>query len=116
MLESTSATSRRGSRRSLIPIRHRPRQWSQTAGASNLDSKAGFAAGTYEFVVRADGYGHVRFRETFSGGSKTVTIKMPTNYASMSKGSVASGDGTNHQHLIDDREGTNWDRAPNGSR
>ncbi len=88
---------------------------SQTAGASNLDNKAGFVAGTYEFLVRADGYGHVRFRETFSGtGTKTLTIKMPTNYASVSKGSVATGDGTNHTDLIDDKEGTNWDRDPNG--
>ena len=78
-----------------------PDNGSQTAGASNLDSKAGFAAGTYEFVVRADGYGHVRFRETFSGGSKTVTIKMPTNYASDVEG--LCGDWRRHQPSALDR-------------
>jgi uncharacterized repeat protein (TIGR01451 family) len=88
---------------------------SQTAGASNLDNRAGFAPGTYEFVARADGYGHVRFRQTFTAGqSTTVTISMPTNYASTSKGAAAAGDGANHQHLIDDREATNWDEPAGG--
>jgi extracellular elastinolytic metalloproteinase len=88
---------------------------SQTAGASNLDNRAGFAPGTYEFVARADGYGHVRFQATFAAGqSTTITVSMPTNWASTSKGAVAAGDGSNHQDLIDDKEATNWDEPAGG--
>ncbi|MGH3030505.1 MAG: M36 family metallopeptidase [Gaiellaceae bacterium] len=79
---------------------------------TNLDDVASFVPGTYEFVTNAPGYGHARFRLTLSAGSnRTVTIAMPTNYASGAQGAVASGDGENHADLIDDTEGTNWDRA-----
>jgi extracellular elastinolytic metalloproteinase len=74
-----------------------------TAGTNN-HTKA------YEFVVQAPGYGHVRFRvnEIDPGETRTINIYMPTNRASTAKGGVATGDGTNHQNLIDDTEGTNW--------
>ena len=89
---------------------------SGTPGSTNLDRRAGFAPGEYEFVARANGYGHVRFRQTFTAGqTTTVTITMPTNFASTSKGAVAAGDGANHQHLIDDSEGTNWDEPAGGT-
>ena len=63
---------------------------SGTPGSTNLDRRAGFAPGEYEFVARANGYGHVRFRQTFTAGqTTTVTINMPTNFASSFKGAVA---------------------------
>jgi extracellular elastinolytic metalloproteinase len=81
-------------------------------GANNLDAVASFAPGTYEFVANAPGYGHVRFRETFAAGeTRTVTISMATNRASQAKGATASGDGVRHTDLIDDTEGTNWERT-----
>jgi extracellular elastinolytic metalloproteinase len=86
-----------------------------TTGENNLDNVARFVAGTYEFLAQANGYGFVRFTQTFSGsGSQTVTINMPTNRASTSKGATATGAGSNHVHLIDDTEQTNWDEPAGG--
>ena len=64
----------------------------------------------YDFVAQAPGYGHVRFhvRTMRAGESRTITIRMPTNWASSAKGATASGDGSNHANLIDDTEGTTW--------
>jgi extracellular elastinolytic metalloproteinase len=77
----------------------------------NLDDRARFAPGTYEFVVHAPGYGHLRLRRTFAAGSSpTVTAELPTNRASLSKGATAAVDGEDHEELIDDTEGTSWDR------
>jgi hypothetical protein len=77
----------------------------------NLDDRARFAPGTYEFVVHAPGYGHLRLRRTFgAGGSPTVTAELPTNRASLAKGATATGDGEDHEELIDDTERTSWDR------
>jgi extracellular elastinolytic metalloproteinase len=82
-----------------------------TAGG-NLDAVARFVPGTYEFIAHAPGYGHVRFRATFAAGqTRTLTISMPTNRASNAKGALATGDGVDHVQLIDDTEGTNWDRT-----
>ena len=69
-----------------------------------------FAPGTYEILVRADGYGHHRFTRTFSAGQKSVvTVSLATNWASGAKGASASGDGIDHAQLIDDTEETNWE-------
>ena len=67
----------------------------------------------YDFVAQAPGYGHVRFhvRNLRAGESRAITIRMPTNWASQSKGATASGDGTNHGNLIDDTEATTWDAS-----
>jgi hypothetical protein len=82
------------------------------AGANNLDAVASFAPGTYEFVANAPGYGHLRFRETFAAGeTRTVTFSMSSNRASLTRGATASGDGVRHNDLIDDSEGTNWERT-----
>jgi hypothetical protein len=88
---------------------------SGSPGSTNLDRRAGFAPGTYDFVAHAPGYGHVRFTRTFSAGqTTTVTINMPTNWASSSKSASASGDGENHGNLVDDTEGTQWDDPAGG--
>jgi extracellular elastinolytic metalloproteinase len=77
----------------------------------NLDDQARFAPGTYEFVAHAPGYGHLRLRRTFSvGATPTVTFELRTNRASRSKGATATGDGEDHEELIDDTEGTSWSR------
>ena len=41
--------------------------------------------------------------------SAAVTVAMPTNWASASKGATASGDGSNLDKLIDDTEATQWE-------
>ncbi|MBT8097770.1 MAG: M36 family metallopeptidase [Woeseia sp.] len=79
----------------------------------NRDENASFAPGEYEFLVRADGFGHFRFRQTFAAtDDKTLTITMPTNYASEAMGGLASGAGSDFIALIDDTEATAWDKAP----
>jgi uncharacterized repeat protein (TIGR01451 family) len=74
-----------------------------------LTATAKFVPGTYDFLVVAPGYGHFRFTETLTAGqTATRVVWMPTNYASIAKGAVASGDGVGQNLLIDDTEGTNW--------
>ncbi|HYE16108.1 MAG TPA: M36 family metallopeptidase [Pyrinomonadaceae bacterium] len=78
------------------------------AGVNNLDDVAQFVPGTYEFVVHAPGYGHFRFTRRFTAGSShQVTISMPTNLASTTKGATAAGGG-NVAAMIDDTETTTW--------
>jgi extracellular elastinolytic metalloproteinase len=79
-------------------------------GANNLDDVAAFVPGTYEFVVQARGYGHLRLRRTFAAGrAYTVTFSFPTNWASTAKGATATGDGARIPELLDDTEATNWE-------
>jgi extracellular elastinolytic metalloproteinase len=65
----------------------------------------------YDFVVNAQGYGHVRFHITNlqPGETRVVNAYLPTNWASRFKGAAATGDGAFHHELIDDTEGTNWE-------
>jgi extracellular elastinolytic metalloproteinase len=68
-----------------------------------------FVPGTYEFIARADGFGAVRFTETFAAGeTRTVQVPMRRNLASTHNGATATGDGVNLEALIDDTEATNW--------
>jgi extracellular elastinolytic metalloproteinase len=77
---------------------------------STLDDVAPFTARTYELIAKAPGYGNVRFRAKLKAGEdRTITVRMPTNWASRFKGAVASGDGTRLGDLIDDTEATNWE-------
>ncbi|HEX2032275.1 MAG TPA: M36 family metallopeptidase [Actinomycetota bacterium] len=77
---------------------------------NNLDAVASFVPGTYDFVANAPRYGHTRFQLTLPPGqSGTFRIPFATNWASAANGAVATGDGTRHQQLIDDTEGTNWE-------
>ncbi|MPZ62920.1 MAG: hypothetical protein GEU93_16845 [Propionibacteriales bacterium] len=64
----------------------------------------------YNFVSRADGYGHVRFyvRNLSAGEDRTIRMHFPTNVASLSQGAEATGDGFRQDELIDDAEATNW--------
>lgn len=99
----------------------RSRPAADTDPDSALPATLRLVPGSYDFVVQADGYGLQRFRWALSPG-KVVTLKakLPTNWASKSKGAQASGDGVNLDKLIDDTEATNWARlgaqAVGGSR
>ena len=80
-----------------------------TISGGAIDDTAQFVEGDYEFLVVAPGYGHVRFPRTIVGtGNITLDIKMSTNRASISKGAVATGTGTNVNNMFDDTEATNW--------
>jgi uncharacterized repeat protein (TIGR01451 family) len=80
-----------------------------TIPAGALDDTAQFVEGDYEFLVVAPGYGHLRFpRRIANTGSINLDIRMPTNRASLSKGAVATGVGTNVNSMFDDTEATNW--------
>jgi hypothetical protein len=85
---------------------------SATTGSPNLDATASFAPGTYEFLVVAPGYGHTRVTKTLAAGEAvTLNTALSTNWASASKGAVATGDGARLGELIDDTESTNWESA-----
>jgi len=62
----------------------------------------------YWIIASAPGYGHLRFQTTATTATNTITLHFFTNWASGSKGGVATGDGGNFPDLIDDTEGTNW--------
>ena len=80
-----------------------------TIPGGSVTDTARFVAGTYEFLVVAPGYGHLRFPRIISGsGNETITIRMSTNRASIHKGAVALGTGTNVNNMFDDTEATNW--------
>ncbi|HKU59485.1 MAG TPA: M36 family metallopeptidase [Gaiellaceae bacterium] len=75
---------------------------------SVLGNAASFVPGSYDFVVQAPGYGLVKFSRTLVAGPSTLTIAMPTNWASSASDATATGDGVNLGNLIDDNEATNW--------
>ena len=86
-----------------------------TDSGTPLAGNARFVRGTYDIVAQAEGYGQRRFRIVSNGaGSSTVSFGMTPNLASVANGATASGDGTNHEDLIDDDEGTTWDVADTG--
>ncbi|CAN5119180.1 hypothetical protein BH20ACT24_BH20ACT24_14740 [soil metagenome] len=80
-----------------------------TDPATPRSATAKFVPGTYEFLVRANGRGMTRFTMTLSA-SQVITryVHLTTNHASKYNGAVATGDGVNHDALIDDTESTNW--------
>jgi hypothetical protein len=79
-----------------------------TKAGSGLSNTASFVPASYEFVVQAPGYGLVKLNRTLTAGTTTLTIALPTNWASASSDATASGDGVNLTKLIDDDESTNW--------
>jgi hypothetical protein len=96
-----------------------------------LDERVAFAAGRYELVVSAPGFGHQRLRRTFTAGSTTtVVLRLDPNWASGARGARAGGDAapvtspTSEPagaevlsraqvlaRLIDDTEATGWQAA-----
>jgi extracellular elastinolytic metalloproteinase len=80
-----------------------------TDGASPLPGVARMVPGTYDFIVRADGFGAKRFRATVRANRVTAPkLVLPANLASRTNGATVAGDGVNLTSLIDDTEGTNW--------
>jgi hypothetical protein len=89
----------------------RSRPAADTDPDTTLPATLRLVPGTYDFVVQAEGYGMHRFQRTFGPGAVTaLTARLPTNWASRARGATASGDGINHDKLIDDTEATNWAR------
>jgi extracellular elastinolytic metalloproteinase len=88
-----------------------------TAAGSNVLAVVPTTSGgrhrAVDLVARADGYGHVRFRVSNlrAGETRDITIRFPSNVASVHQGTVATGDGVDHERLIDDTEATNWRSA-----
>jgi len=81
-----------------------------TNAATPLTDTVSLVPGTYEFVVRAPGRGHVRVGPiTLKAGQvRDLPVQMRSNLASASAGATATGDGINIARLIDDDEVTNW--------
>lgn len=83
-----------------------------TDPATDLGAEHRFVAGDYDFVARADGYGHFRFSATVRAGrDDSVEVRMPRNWASAASGATAAGAGVDLGELIDDTEETNWERT-----
>jgi hypothetical protein len=84
-----------------------------TSDSNGVTGAVPFVAGTYNFVAEAPGYGLFRFTRTFTAGqTSTVSVAMPTNWASSANGATvasSTGSSTSQGNLIDDTEGTQWD-------
>ncbi|RQW91564.1 peptidase M36 [Micromonospora globispora] len=78
--------------------------------ATPLTDQVRLVPGTYEFVVRAPGHGHVRVGPvTVSAGQvRDLPVQVRVNLASTSAGATVSGDGINLARIADDDEATNW--------
>ncbi|CAN5586817.1 hypothetical protein BH20ACT23_BH20ACT23_21240 [soil metagenome] len=80
-----------------------------TDSTTELGSSFEMVPGTYDFVARSDGYGFERFTATIRAGRNvTLSPNLSRNVASVHNGATATGDGVNHDMLIDDTEATNW--------
>jgi extracellular elastinolytic metalloproteinase len=88
----------------------RARPVADTDPATALDESVALVPGTYDFVVRANGYGSKRLTATVTAGSRArdLRVSLPRNLASATNGATATGDGINLARLIDDTEATNW--------
>jgi extracellular elastinolytic metalloproteinase len=80
-----------------------------TDPATGLPGIVRMVPGTYDFIVRANGFGAERFRATVRAGHVTTPkLVLDENLASGTNGATIAGDGVNLTNLIDDHEGTNW--------
>jgi extracellular elastinolytic metalloproteinase len=74
-----------------------------------LDDTFKLVPGTYGFVARGAGFGHVRTTLTVRAGQlRDFPVNMRENFASAANGATAAGDGTDLGALIDDTEATDW--------
>jgi hypothetical protein len=82
-----------------------------TTASTSLGSTVDMVGGTYDFLVRSNGFGHRRVEDVVVSGSgtRTLTVVLPRNLASQASGGSAAGDGTRLGSLIDDTEATNWE-------
>lgn len=81
-----------------------------TDAATPLTDRVDLVPGTYEFVVRAPGYGHTRIGPVTikAGQNRTLPVKLRPNLASATTGATVAGDGINLPQIVDDDEATNW--------
>ncbi|SBT66263.1 Fungalysin metallopeptidase (M36) [Micromonospora sediminicola] len=81
-----------------------------TDAATPLTDRVDLVPGTYEFVVRAPGYGHTRIGPVTVRAGKTRPLAVPLrpNLASVTAGATVGGDGINLPQIADDDEATNW--------
>src|SRR5947207_335676 len=103
---STTPSSRRATPRSSI----------SAPSALNPPNTASFVPGSYRFVIQAPGYGLFRYTKTLAAGASTITLNVPTNWASSAKGATVTAAGTAGTDttlaaLIDDTENTAWSRT-----
>jgi extracellular elastinolytic metalloproteinase len=84
-----------------------------TSAGTSLGVTVNMVAGTYDFLVRADGFGLRRVEDVVvtGAGAQTLSVTLPRNLASQASGGSAAGDGTRLSALIDDSEATNWESA-----
>ncbi|MFG2052812.1 M36 family metallopeptidase [Micromonospora sp. NPDC048930] len=78
--------------------------------ATPLTDQVRLVPGTYEFVVRAPGHGHVRVGPVTvtAGQVRDLPVQVRPNLASTAAGATVSGDGINLARIADDDEATNW--------
>lgn len=81
-----------------------------TDPATPLTDQVRLVPGTYEFVVRAPGHGHVRVGPVTvpAGQVRDLPVQVRLNLASTTAGATVSGDGVNLARIADDDEATNW--------
>jgi extracellular elastinolytic metalloproteinase len=87
-----------------------------TITGTPLGNSLQIVPGSYDILVQASGYGMHRYRLGFGPGQNTtVTLKLPTNHASMQNGATvtasstaSAGAGDAAINAIDDTEATNW--------
>jgi len=91
------------------PFEARVTPVADTDAATSLSSSVVMVPGTYEFVVRANGFGHKRLKvKVIANRVSDVRVVLPANLASSTNGATVGGDGVNQTSLIDDTEATNW--------
>jgi hypothetical protein len=75
-----------------------------------LGDQVSLVPGTYNFLVRAPGYGHARVGPVTVGAGQTRNLRVPMrlNLTAAVNGATITGDGINLNRLIDDDEATNW--------
>jgi extracellular elastinolytic metalloproteinase len=81
-----------------------------TDATTTLGDQVSLVPGTYNFLVRAPGYGHAKVGPITVGAGQTRNLRVPMrlNLTAAVNGAVISGDGVNLARLIDDDEATNW--------
>jgi extracellular elastinolytic metalloproteinase len=82
-----------------------------TIASTTLGSSLLMMPGTYDFLVKAEGFGLQRLTRNFTAGQNAIiTLLLPTNYAAASRGAiaVASSGAASATNAIDGTESTNW--------
>lgn len=84
----------------------------QAAATGNNSDVFKVPAGTYKFIVEAEGYGQQRFTATLPSGGSTLSVSLPSNRAALARGSsvitsaTAAASIAAKDTVIDDSENT----------